>query len=115
MSRKRKSLKHMLPKIIERDGGVWKCHYCGAVLIPSHVQRWTKPYYNAEEAVVRGELKTICVVTEGYSEPYVDHKHPVSKGGSDNLDNLVAACRRCNQAKLDTPYDEYIKRIKGNP
>jgi hypothetical protein len=29
----------------------------------------------------------------------VDHKLPKSRGGSDRDDNLVTACRRCNQAK----------------
>lgn len=31
----------------------------------------------------------------------VDHVHPKSKGGEDTLDNLVAACKRCNYAKRD--------------
>jgi hypothetical protein len=31
----------------------------------------------------------------------VDHVHPKSKGGADELDNLVAACKRCNYAKRD--------------
>ena len=31
----------------------------------------------------------------------VDHIWPKSKGGEDSLDNLVAACRRCNILKKD--------------
>ena len=31
----------------------------------------------------------------------VDHVHPKSKGGEDTLDNLVAACKKCNYAKRD--------------
>ena len=31
----------------------------------------------------------------------VDHVYPKSKGGEDTLDNLVAACRRCNILKKD--------------
>lgn len=31
----------------------------------------------------------------------VDHVHPKSKGGQDELDNLVAACRTCNIRKKD--------------
>ena len=31
----------------------------------------------------------------------VDHIWPKSKGGEDTLDNLVAACRRCNILKKD--------------
>jgi 5-methylcytosine-specific restriction endonuclease McrA len=32
----------------------------------------------------------------------VDHVYPKSKGGEDTLDNLVAACRRCNVQKKDS-------------
>ena len=31
----------------------------------------------------------------------VDHVWPKAKGGEDTLDNLVAACKRCNYAKRD--------------
>ena len=31
--------------------------------------------------------------------PELDHKIPVSRGGADTLENLVFACRRCNQRK----------------
>lgn len=30
---------------------------------------------------------------------HVDHVHPFSEGGSDDLDNLVSACRECNTSK----------------
>jgi len=31
----------------------------------------------------------------------IDHFHPASKGGDDDLDNLVYCCVRCNQYKRD--------------
>jgi transposase-like protein len=31
----------------------------------------------------------------------VDHVYPKSKGGEDTMDNLVTACRDCNQGKKD--------------
>jgi len=31
----------------------------------------------------------------------VDHKIPVSKGGTDNEDNLITRCRDCNRGKSD--------------
>lgn len=33
----------------------------------------------------------------------VDHVHPVSKGGSDEQENLITSCERCNQGKGDKP------------
>jgi hypothetical protein len=31
----------------------------------------------------------------------VDHMHPVSKGGSNDIDNLITACFSCNRGKSD--------------
>lgn len=46
-----------------------------------------------------------CVYCGRYSgarELHVDHKHPRSKGGSDDPSNLVTACRLCNMGKGTT-------------
>jgi len=40
---------------------------------------------------------TYCAATEGPME--VDHVVPVSRGGSDEMENLVCACRACNRSK----------------
>jgi 5-methylcytosine-specific restriction endonuclease McrA len=32
---------------------------------------------------------------------HVDHVHPVSQGGTNDIDNLVTACEACNQGKSD--------------
>lgn len=37
----------------------------------------------------------------------VDHQHPRSRGGSDSIDNLVPACRKCNSEKSDRTISEY--------
>ena len=38
----------------------------------------------------------------------LDHKHPVSSGGTNDADNLVVCCSRCNTSKGRKPYDEFI-------
>ena len=40
-----------------------------------------------------------CGVSGTEAELEVDHVHPVSKGGSHHIGNLVTACRNCNQKK----------------
>lgn len=37
----------------------------------------------------------------------IDHVKPVSKGGSDNLDNLVLSCKSCNSSKKNYSISEY--------
>lgn len=46
-----------------------------------------------------------CGVRGGVLE--VDHVVPFSKGGSDELWNLAAACRKCNRQKRDKTVDEF--------
>lgn len=41
----------------------------------------------------------------------VDHLHPFSKGGSDDIENLATACVRCNRQKQDKSFEEYLKHI----
>ncbi len=36
-----------------------------------------------------------------------DHKIPFSKGGSDELENLTTACRKCNRSKRDKTDSEF--------
>ena len=44
-----------------------------------------------------------CGVTETDTggDLTVDHFHPKAKGGTDELDNLLYCCHRCNQYKAD--------------
>ncbi len=79
------SMAHDLAK---RDG--WECHYCHKPLI-SASKRWAidrgmNPYNYPDEPVS----------AEGAE---IDHVIPRSKGGTDDIDNLVLACRGCNFLK----------------
>jgi 5-methylcytosine-specific restriction endonuclease McrA len=42
----------------------------------------------------------------------LDHKVPKAQGGKDRMDNLVTACKRCNQDKADRTIEEYRKILK---
>ncbi len=45
-----------------------------------------------------------CGVDEG-AQLTIDHVRPIALGGTDNADNLVAACRDCNYGKSSSPVD----------
>lgn len=43
--------------------------------------------------------------------PTIDHKTPLSRGGSHNPSNIVAACRSCNSKKGTKTYEEFIQIV----
>lgn len=95
--------------LFARDGA-WRCRYCGEPLImwwqiEQHPDAW---YYNPR-------LGWECGWSEssGIYIGEVDHVIPRSKGGTDDLSNLVLCCQTCNSTKRDrTPewLREYHKR-----
>ncbi len=88
-SRRRQSFRR---RLAFRDGP-W-CHYC-LVDLPLY-----EPHTGA----------TISGCGDGWAG--IDHKEPLSRGGSDTLDNMVLCCRPCNDAKADMSYAEFM-RAKG--
>lgn len=42
----------------------------------------------------------------------IDHKIPVVKGGTHDLDNLVLACLWCNSRKSDIDYFDFIEMLR---
>lgn len=51
-----------------------------------------------------------CVYCGSSDDLTLDHDIPQSMGGSDEVDNLVTACRPCNASKRDMTGDEFRKR-----
>jgi 5-methylcytosine-specific restriction endonuclease McrA len=44
-----------------------------------------------------------------------DHIHPKSRGGIDRWENVVAACKRCNQRKADQTPEEANMQLVALP
>lgn len=65
---------------------------------------------------IRAMYKTCFYCGEKLSKKQrtVDHVAPRKKGGSNKLDNLVVACRKCNWEKDDMDLSEYIKLKLNN-
>jgi len=50
-----------------------------------------------------------------FAELSRDHVHPTSRGGLDRWENVVAACKRCNQRKSDHLLDELSMELLALP
>lgn len=65
---------------------------------------------NREWAITRAKVFALhgaqCVYC-GADASHVDHKTPLSRGGTDAIDNLVPACMRCNIRKGVMTFEEF--------
>lgn len=73
--------------VLERDG--YQCRYCGRAV-------------------------SVDVPQDHPARLTFDHVIPRSQGGKGNAANLVISCRRCNDAKKDTSYDDFMMWLKKN-
>jgi hypothetical protein len=53
---------------------------------------------------------TTCGYCGGFAKT-IDHIIPVSKGGTNDLQNLTMACSKCNSLKNDFTVDAFFSRI----
>ena len=66
-----------------------------------------KEWYRLRKIVLERDNYT-CKYCGSRKGPYeVDHVIPVTKGGTDDLKNLVASCRRCNRQKKNKSLEEF--------
>lgn len=54
---------------------------------------------------------TICGEHIGYRKFTIDHKRPVSKGGTNDIRNLQAVCSSCNQMKHYLTQNEFMRKL----
>lgn len=78
------------------------------------IEVWNKFYGNVEEVVdYAGRLMKKSACGNPYSKfsPTIDHIRPLSKGGLDNLDNIIICNRDTNYEKSDCfPHREANKK-----
>ena len=101
----------MTTSVHESGCGVWDGSECGcdssSVVtakgrVPRRTRAGEKKYRYLRKAVMRrdGWRCRYCGIKAKAIE--VDHVQPWSKGGRDSMENLVTACRSCNQRKFNS-------------
>ena len=65
-----------------------------------------------EQIYIRDKFE--CQYCGSKEELEVDHIIPISKGGTNENDNLITACHRCNTSKSDKDLEEFIKDNLNN-
>ena len=68
-----------------------------------------KEWYRIIKAVFKRDNYTCQYCGKVGGKLETDHIIPFSKGGTDDMDNLVTACRKCNRQKRDKSVEEFLK------
>lgn len=53
----------------------------------------------------------ICGKPVKYKKLTIDHKMPLSKGGTNEMSNLQLSCRMCNQFKGNMDTQEFTRKV----
>lgn len=109
----KRSQRHKLMKRCAERDGHWECHYCKCRLVPiDEIEKYVTrgSFVDSDGQLV--EYWTL-VLPPHLQYPTLDHKVPKSKGGKDNLGNLVLSCRSCNAKKgYRHSYQEFFQGIQ---
>ncbi len=54
----------------------------------------------------------LCLVPIPFKKDDLEHKVPLSRGGTNLYENLAVACRRCNITKRDKTVEEYLHYLE---
>lgn len=54
----------------------------------------------------------ICGKPVKFDKLTIDHKTPLSKGGTDEIDNLQLSCWMCNQFKGNMDMQEFSQKVR---
>lgn len=96
MARRKVLTRENAEALAKRDGGYF-CHYCGKpIQFPGDIPKLPGTIY----------------LDPSIDALEVDHKVPKAKGGSDDLDNLLLSCTKCNQRKGKKDYSDFLKWLK---
>lgn len=71
-----------------------------------------KEWYRIRALVLKRDNYTCQYCGKVGGKLEVDHVIPFSKGGSNEMCNLVTACQRCNRQKRDKSKEEYLQWLK---
>lgn len=55
---------------------------------------------------------TYCLKPIIFGKDTIDHKIPISRGGTNKKENLTIACRSCNCTKMDKTPEEFFEYLK---
>ena len=81
----------------------WETKVPAVIMLKKQMRRYTNPRYSKFNVMLRDMFTCqYCMITLPKKELTIDHVVPISKGGANNFENVVAACKPCNHGKGDS-------------
>ena len=88
--------------VFERDG--WRCRYCGTRIIYKKARQYLTKVFPAEARWGTRNAEKHCALAALTAS--LDHIVPHSRGGTNEPENLVAACGPCQFGRSDWTLEE---------
>lgn len=86
-------------------------------LTHDHRRRVAGPWFTADEwSALVADHNSACAYCGRAGRLEADHRIPVSRGGTNSIENVLPACRRCNRSKeaaTDTEFRARLRAIKS--
>ena len=68
-----------------------------------------------DDEKIKLKAENCCSYCRGVDHLSIDHLIPVAKGGQNDAENLVLACRTCNSSKKDNDLLTWYRKKSQNP
>lgn len=72
------------------------------------------PDFNSSKNVEKKSVEVCCKCGSKSLKIHKDHIFPISKGGTDHIENIQMLCDKCNLSKSDTIHIQQVSDIKKN-
>lgn len=95
-----------------KDSYRWICGNCVQLReVKVKIRRWKSKERKEEFKKMCEEYGNICPCCGEKKKLTIDHIVPISKGGSDDIDNIQPLCSNCNNKKSNKHSTRYKKDI----